>query len=190
IESEDILLSSTESDFNFTTGVFSGITRGHNSTSDVLHADATAISPKVTTTTTTGSPVGEEKVTASIGGTAIVVTSGGLSFATGRGHRPMERGSSRVQGVVPRLLEARMNLSGIMDTGTDSALPGKAVQNVEGATVITIGTAAGSIRTITATKSKPVSVTTPRSADDPVTFEAEFLAYGSSGNDDLKIEDT
>ena len=103
-----------------------------------------------------------------------------IVFDTGRGHRPMERDSAYVQGLVNRRLKVTASLTGILDSGTDSDLPGDAVQNTSGAVSIVIGTAAGSIDTVALADAEISVATLDVSEEDPVAATIECSGHGSS----------
>ena len=188
IEAEAIDLSNTVADWTFaaSTVTVANCTRSSGGTSNAAHTAPKDVSPYVLASTTAGVPIGEQEVSLTYNGVAYVSTEGSITFNTGRALREMERGNTFSAGVINNRLEATFSFSGIMDQGTDADLPGHALLNETGALVLTIGTTATSIMTITVAVAE-VEVSQPWPDDDPLRFEVTGIGYGSSGNDDIQV---
>lgn len=186
IDEEEIVLSNDPSHWTYaaTEVTVTNCTRG---VTNVGHTGPTAtVVPQVLAQTTAGSPIGNQEVSFSFADTTYVATEGSLTFNTGLKMRVMESGNVFSAGVVPGRLEATGSFSGLMDTGADSDLPGHALLNKTGTLVLTIGSTATAIMTITLAKAE-IEMSQPWPVDDPLRFEGTIIAHGSSGNDDIQV---
>lgn len=190
IESEQIQLSTDPSDFTYASGpskvTITNCTRGVGGTSNVAHNAGTAVYPYVPTTTTAGTPIGENTVSMTFGGTAYKFRETTLTHVSGRTIREVERGDDYSTGIVNVPMEITAEFSGLMDTGSDSDLPGIGERNTTGALVLTMGTTTGSIETITLAVCELKNVTNPLNERNPRDYSYTAIAYGSSGNDDIQ----
>lgn len=187
-ESEHILTSTDPADWDSSTGVFTNVTRAHNSTVGAAHSATTANALVPSSATTAGSPVGDHQVTASYHSTTVVVKTGSMEFTTGRRLRALERGNDFSVDIEAHPLEVTATLSGILDQGADTEILGATTNNDTGTFILNIGDVSGSkyVSTLAVCQLMDTRVVDPGN-DDILQVEVSAFAYGSSGNDDVSV---